>query len=71
MIIKSTFAILDVKLGRITLAKRFKGKKNLVATPEDLRVPVTITGYIAGPWGKDDGTSQEFEVVVDKVVVKL
>lgn len=67
VIIKSDFALLDVKGGRSALFKalgftgRFDG-----AEP----IPITITGRILGAWGQYDGTSQEFEIEVEKVEVK-
>lgn len=60
--IKSNFAILDVKSGR-------KGLANYFASAGAKRVPVTITGFIDGTWGSDDGTSLEFEVDVKSVVL--
>jgi hypothetical protein len=62
MKIQSTFCLLDVKRGRKKLAKFF----NFEAAPEGLRIPVTITGYVTGVWGNDDGESQEFTVEVTK-----
>ena len=59
--LKSEFALLDVKQGRTKLAK-------VVKHDSGRRVPVTITGYITGRWGNDDGISIEFEVEVEKVV---
>jgi hypothetical protein len=52
----STFALLDVKLGREKLRKLVEDHK--------LKVPVTIKGYVVGPWSGDDQTSIEFEVQV-------
>lgn len=63
----SDFAILDVKVGRKALARHFKGAPRCGPCPERLRIPVTITGYIDGVWGGDDGVSQEFTVQVEKV----
>lgn len=65
--ISSEFAILDVKAGRASLRKHFEPRPRLGPCPEELRIPVTITGYIGDVWSKDDGTSQEFEVQVDSV----
>ena len=62
--IKSDFAILDVKAGRGALFKRV-GRQ---PAPEN-RVPVTITGFIKYAWGTDDGTSQEFSVLVTGVKI--
>lgn len=57
--LSSDFALLDVKKGRAALLKATKGN----------RIPVTITGYIVGPWSDDDGTNREFEVEVTGVQV--
>lgn len=65
--IKSTFAILDVKAGRAPLNKHFANRPRLGECPRKMRVPVTITGYIDGVHGGDDGTSREFSVVVQSV----
>lgn len=59
-VIGSTFALLDVKRGRAALRK---------ATQQNDRIPVTITGYITGPFGGDDGVSQEFQIKVTGVKV--
>ena len=63
-----------IRLCSARRAKRQKGAfKRLGPTPNgprpnaDKRVPVTITGYIVGAWGNDDGESQEFQVEVTKV----
>lgn len=60
MRIQSTFALIDVKRGRKALTKRVRRGE---------RIPVTITGFIDGTWGHDDGESIEFEVTVDKATV--
>jgi hypothetical protein len=64
--IKSDFALLDVKRGRRVLFKAlgFTGRRK-----DTEPIPVTITGRIIGAWGKDDGTSQEFEIEVATVEV--
>lgn len=67
MQIKSNFAILDVKAGRGALNKRFEKRPRLGECPPELRVPVTITGYIDGVHSGDDGVSREFSVVVQSV----
>jgi hypothetical protein len=67
MEIKSTFAILDVKAGRSALNKHFAKRPRLGECPPAMRVPVTITGYIDGVWGCDDGVSREFCVTVQSV----
>lgn len=60
MNLHSTYAMLDVKRGRVGLRKRLaKGEK----------VRVTIEGEIDAVFGGDDGTSQEFTVDVSKVHV--
>jgi len=64
----SDFAILDIKKGRQVLAEFYKTMpRTFGATPEAYRIPVIITGYIAGVWGRDDGISQEFYVTVERV----
>jgi len=56
-VISSTFAILDVKRGRNALKRRLgKGP-----------IPVTIQAFITRDWGRDDGTSIEFELEVTSV----
>lgn len=70
-IIKSNFAILDVKNGRKSLAKHFKNRPTAGECPKEMRIPVIITGYIEGVWGRDDGESQEFSVHVDKTTPLL
>lgn len=70
MDIKSDFAILDVKAGRGPLNKHFKDRPRLGECPPKMRVPVTITGYIDGVWGDDDGVSREFCVTVQSVKTK-
>lgn len=61
---KSTFAILDVTTGRKKLAKHFAKRPRLGPCPDELRIPITITGFLVGQWSGDDGTSMEFEVEV-------
>ena len=61
--IDSDFAILDVKRGRVDLAKRINRGDN--------RIPVTIRGYITNQHGNDDGTSIEFTVDVTDVYERL
>jgi hypothetical protein len=62
--LKSGFALLDVKGGRKALFKAlgYTGRSNDAAP-----IPVTITGFIVGAWGDDDGVSREFEIDVRKV----
>lgn len=57
-IIGSTFAMLDVKLGRANLRRMLEGGACL---------PITIHGVIDDKWGTDDGVSQEFSVRVTKI----
>ena len=67
---RSDFAILDVKSGRKKLAKHFAKAPRIGVCPPKLRVPVTITGYIDGVWGGDDGVSQEFTIAVRSLKFK-
>ena len=60
MKLESGFALLDVKRGRVGLRKAINKKP----------VRVVIYGEIKCSWGNEDGESQEFEVLVDKVVVE-
>ena len=57
--ISSDFALLDVKQGRVALARRINAGE---------RVPVTIRGYIDTVHGSDDGTSIEFSIEVTSAV---
>jgi hypothetical protein len=61
MKIQSGYCYLDVKRGR---------KKLLKETSAGKRIPVTIKGFINGPFSADDGESIEFEVEVMKVTTK-
>jgi hypothetical protein len=65
LLIKSDFAILDVKAGRAALLKAVGFAHN--NTSKARTVPITITGEIVGAWGDDDGISREFEVRVTGV----
>lgn len=65
--ITSDFAVLDVKQGRRALAKHFAPVPTLEVCPPELRIPVTITGYIDRQHSRDDGISIEFAVCVEKV----
>lgn len=67
--IKSDFAILDVKTGQSGLSKHFENRPRNGPCPAEMRVPVTITGYIDNIWGSYDGVSREFSVHVDKVKI--
>ena len=59
MKVSSDFALLDVTKGRIQLLK------DVTNGP----IPVTITGFITGRWGHDDGVSIEFSVDVTEVKI--
>lgn len=67
--ITSDFALLDVKRGRKALAKHFKNRPIMGACPQEMRIPITITGYISHQYGADDGISIEFGVRVESVKV--
>ncbi|WP_454287240.1 hypothetical protein [Rhizobium arsenicireducens] len=67
MKLSSNFAILDVEAGRTQLEKHFATRPPTGPCPEALRIPITITGYIDYPWGRNDGTSQEFAIVVESL----
>lgn len=60
--IKSGFAVIDVTAGRQKLFK-------VADFTNKARIPVTITGFITGAWGEDDGLSREFEIEVTKVKI--
>jgi hypothetical protein len=66
MKVSSSFAILDIKTGRKKLLDKVKSE---MAAYDSVRIPVTITGFIDGEWGRDDGTSIEFSVLVTKVEI--
>ena len=69
MKISSDFALLDVKKGRKKLFKHL-GFTPYGPNPNgDKRIPVTITGYIVGAWGEDDGVIREFQIDVTDIVV--
>jgi hypothetical protein len=61
--LKSSFALLDVKGGRKALFKALGYTNRSAAAP----IPVTITGFIVGAWGDDDGVSREFQIDVREV----
>ncbi len=67
--IQSTFALLDVKHGRVGLLREVGGRGTDVP-PTGRRVPVVITGEIVEAWGHDDGESREFEVQVTSVKIR-
>ncbi|MBC2806572.1 hypothetical protein C3Y94_025820 [Rhizobium ruizarguesonis] len=68
MKITSEFAVLDVKDGRHELHKHFEARPALGPCPDELRIPITITGYIDSSWGTDDGTSIEFSMIIENIV---
>lgn len=59
MRLQSNFAILDVKRGRGRLRQELRKG----------HIPVIIHGFIDCEHSKDDGTSQEFTIKVDRVEV--
>jgi hypothetical protein len=63
MKLTSNFTLVDVQRGRAELAKHFE-----VGGPS---IPITITGYIDGIWGHDDGVSQEFQMAVKTMAFGL
>jgi hypothetical protein len=65
MTIDSEFCFLDVKRGRVALAKRINQMRGFGLKP---RIPVTIRGYITDVASQDDGTSIEFTVEVTSAV---
>ena len=60
--ISTSFAILDVKHGRVDLARRVNRGE---------RIPVTIRGYIDTVHSHDDGTSIEFSLTDVEAVERL
>jgi len=69
MKIESTFAIIDVKRGRKQLAKHFEDRPLIGECPDDLRIPVTITGYLDSQFSRDDGESIEFSMTVENIAL--
>lgn len=65
--LSSNFAILDVENGRKALARHFAKRPLTGKCPEDMKVPVTITGFIDEIWGGDDGISQEYSIKVETI----
>lgn len=57
----SDFVLLDIKLGRVTLSKLFD-TDGYPYNGENVRIPVTIKGFITHQHGGDDGTSIEFGI---------
>lgn len=62
MYLKSTFALLDVKRGRVALRKALERGEG--------PFEVTIKGRITEVFGHDDGESQEFVLEVDAAIVR-
>lgn len=60
----SDFALLDIKSGCKSLAKVIDAQK------ADVRIPVTIKGFITHRHGGFDGTSIEFGVEVTDLKIK-
>jgi hypothetical protein len=68
MRLTSEFAIISIEGDRSKLAKHFAAlPREAGPCPENLRIPITIVGYLDGVWGKDDGIDQEFTVAVTSV----
>lgn len=67
--IKSSFAIVDVTAGTAELTKHFEARPITGECPEELRIPITLTGYLDYAWGDHDGTSQQFVMQVEKAVI--
>lgn len=61
MKLTSELAIISIKHDRAKLAKHFN-------IPSNPTIPVTITGFITGVWGRDDGIDQEFTIKVTSLV---
>lgn len=61
--IDSGFCFLDVKRGRVKLAKRINAGEK--------RIPVTIRGHIIDISSNDDGTSIEFTIEVSDAVERV
>ena len=60
MKLQCKFCILDVKHGRKGLLRQLKKRP----------INIKLQGKILGAWSRDDGESQEFEVLVDKIKVE-
>ena len=69
MDISSDFALLDVKKGRKKLFKYLGFTPDGPLPNEEKRIPITITGFIVGAYGDDDGVSREFQVEVTGLAV--
>ena len=68
--IESPLAFVAVTTGRQALAKHFGRRPRLGPCPPEYHVPITIVGYLECVNGSDDGTSQEFCMVVERVTIK-
>lgn len=64
----SDFVLLDIKSGRATLAKLFEGN-GYPGKDKDVRIPVTIKGFITHRHGGDDGVSIEYGVKVTSLKI--
>ncbi len=80
--IVSDFAILDVKRGRAALRSRCAREAKRVAEARQhgchdacyecealVRIPVVIRGFVTHAHSRDDGVSQEFSVLVEKLEI--
>lgn len=67
--ISCEFAILDIKKGRRSLYSHFEKMPLIGEVPTEFHIPVTLTGYIIGAWGNDDGESREFSMAVENISV--
>ncbi len=83
--IVSDFAILDVKRGRAALRSRCAREAKKVAEARQhgchyaesacyecealVRIPVVIRGFVTHAHSRDDGVSQEFSVLVEKLEI--
>jgi hypothetical protein len=59
MDIRATTAIVEVKDGRRELYSAV-GMAGV-----DGRIPITISGYVIGAWGPDDGNARDFYIAVE------
>lgn len=71
MNLTSDFAIISVKRDRAKLAKHFESRPSFGPCPDNLRIPINLTGYIDGVSGRDDGIDQEFTVTVTSLTQNL
>lgn len=65
----SGFALLDVTAGRRKLAEHFRERPAIDPCPTKYRIPVVIYGYLDHTVSGDDGTSQEFAVIVENLKI--